>query len=623
MFKFIKLFFKGCWKILSGIRAVVANLLLLFIIIVIFSAIATSPTPPVAKKSALVVAPSGVLVDQLTYSPSPMDLLNPPQEHAPETLLRDQIKAIHYAKTDPEITGMVLQLDFLEAAGISKLEELGNAITDFKTSNKPVIAIADSYSQQQYFLASYADEIYINNFGSIFLTGFGVYRNYLKEAADKLSLKFHIFRVGDFKDAIEPFVRTDMSVASREHNSFWLSQLWERYTTTVERNRQLDKGSIDTFITQMDTNLNALNGDSAVLAKNAKLIDGVVSRTESYDILRQKFGTTKKDNHVRSINTKNYLASKMAFPALNQTNIGLIVASGTILDGYQGNGSIGSESFSDLVEQARKDKSLRALVIRIDSGGGSAFASEVIRDELLKAKQGGLPIYISMGSMAASGGYWIATAGDEIWATPATLTGSIGVWGLIPNVSDSMNRLGIYSDGVGTTPLADAMHPERPMSPQAQRIIQSSVDHIYKGFITRVATARNRSPEDIHNIAQGRVWSGESALELGLVDQLGSLDELIQSIARKQDLSSYSVKLIEPELTMEEMIIRSIVDGASTSSQALLDQSLSQNNSVIKSLVTAASLLNVLQPELDLIQQSVIKKNGPSILAQCVECSLY
>jgi len=570
MFKVIKLFFKGCWKILSGIRAAIANLILLFIIVVIFSAIASTPTPQTAKNSALVVAPSGILVDQLTYSASPIDLINPPQDQAPETLLQDQIKAIEYAKTDPEITGIILQLDYLQGGGISKLEELGQALIDFKSSNKPVIAVADSYTQQQYFLATYADDIYINNFGSIFLTGYGVYRNYLKEAVDKLSLKFHIFRVGDFKDAIEPFARTDMSDASRTHNSLWLSQLWERYTSTVETNRKLPKGSINTYIEEMNVNLQTLNGDSATLAKNAKLVDDVLSRTAYYDILLEQFGANKK-NRIRSINTKNYLASQLEFPTSNKKNIGLIVASGTII----------------------------------------------------KTKKGGLPVYISMGSMAASGGYWIATAGDEIWATPTTLTGSIGVWGLIPNFADSMNRLGIYSDGVGTTILADAMRPERPMTPQTQQIIQSSVEHIYSEFITLVATARNSTPEDIHKIAQGRVWSGQNALELGLVDQLGSLDDLVQSIAKKRDLHNYTVKLIEPELTMEEKLIRSIVEGVSVSGQELVQQSLTKNNPTLSSITALSTQLNILKPELDLIQQSTQHKKTPSILAQCTECVLY
>lgn len=622
MFKVIKLFFKGCWKILSGIRAVIANLVLLLIIVVIFSAIASAPTPQTAKNSALVVAPSGILVDQLTYSASPIDLINPPEDQAPETLLQDQIKAIEYAKKDPEITGIILQLDYLQGGGISKLEELGQALIDFKSSNKPVIAVADSYTQQQYFLATYADDIYINNFGSIFLTGYGVYRNYLKEAIDKLSLKFHVFRVGDFKDAIEPFARTDMSDASRTHNSVWLSQLWERYTSTVEANRSLSKGSINTYIDQMNVSLQALNGDSATLAKNAKLVDGVLSRTAYYDILIEEFGANKK-NRVRSINTKNYLASKLELPKSNKKNIGLIVASGTILDGYQGNGAIGSDSFSDLIEQARKDKSLDALIVRIDSGGGSAFASEVIRDEIIKTKQGGLPVYISMGSMAASGGYWIATAGDEIWATPTTLTGSIGVWGLIPNFTDSMNRLGVYSDGVGTTVLADAMHPERPMTPQAQQIIQSSVEHIYNEFITLVATARNSTPESIHKIAQGRVWSGQNALELGLVDQLGSLNDLVQSIAKKRDLRNYAVKLIEPELTIEEKLIRSIMEGVSVSGQDLVHHSLTKNNTALSTIAALSSQLNILKPELDLIQKTAQNKKTPSILAQCTECALY
>lgn len=616
MLKIIKLIFGSLWKILSGIRIVFTNLIILVLVIVIISAIASSPQPISANQSALLLTPSGLIVDQLTYAPSPTDLLSSPPEMPPETLLRDLTDAINYAAKDPEITGLILQLDYLNGAGVSKIEELGQSIEAFKLSGKPVVAYADSYSQQQYLLASYADTIYMNDFGSIFLTGFGMYRNYTKEATDKLSLKFHVFRVGEFKDAIEPFIRNDMSKSSREHNSVWLSQLWEKYTQTIEKHRKLPAGTINTYIEQMDSQLTQLNGNAAQLAKNANLIDKIASRTAISDILKDTFGSKENGESVRSIRSADYLISQSSKRMPKKDNIGLIMASGTILDGSQPNGAIGSDSLAKLIKSASRDTSLSALILRIDSGGGSAFASEVIREYLLKAKAGGLPIYVSMGSMAASGGYWIATAADEIWATSSTLTGSIGVWGLIPNVSESIKRLGIHSDGVGTTNLADVMHPERPMSEQAQRIIQTSVDHIYSEFLSRVALARKKTPEEIHTIAQGRVWSGQSALELGLIDQLGSLDELIQSIAEKNKLTHYGVKLIEPELTMEEKIIRSVMQNVShTTTQTL------QANSVFSTLTQLVTTLDFLTPTINSIAQP--NQGTPTILAQCLSCEIH
>lgn len=608
MFKILGSIFKWIGKLISWTRTVVLNLIFLVIVVAIIGALSSKPKQKSPENAALIVAPSGALVDQLSYNPSMVDALLDPSQRPKETLVRDITKAIYQAKSDDNISGLILRLDHMHSGGMSKVEEIGQAINHFKESGKPVVAYADSMTQQHYLLASYADEIYLNEMGTLYLTGFGVYRSYYKGMLDKLKAEFNIFRVGEYKDAVEPFIRQDMSPESREHIGTWITQLWQRYTGIIETHRSLNKGSIDNFIAQLDSNIAALDGDSTQLILDANLIDGAVSRLTLKSILEGKFGLSEDKKDINAIGMYSYLkGSVFERTHRNDKNIGLIVASGTILDGHQPEGSIGGDSLSRLIKKARNDDSLKALVIRVDSGGGSAFASEVIREEIAATKASGIPVYISMGSVAASGGYWISTPATEIWATPTSLTGSIGVFGIIPNLTQSLEHIGISSDGIGTSPIADIQRIDRPMSEQSRAIIQSSVDHIYQRFIQLVADARESTPEDIHDIAQGRVWSGETAMEIGLVDKLGSLEDVFRSAAMDLDLDSYDIKNIQRELSPQEQFVR-----------ALIEQTSSVGSSELLKPLSTLTQSDAWQ-DFNMLNKS-IQKGPASILATCTPC---
>lgn len=608
MFKIFGSIFKWIGKLISWTRTVVLNLIFLVIVVAIIGALSSQPKQKSPENAALIVAPSGALVDQLSYNPSMVDALLDPSQRPKETLVRDITRAIYQAKNDENISGLILRLDHMHSGGMSKVEEIGQAINHFKESGKPVVAYADSMTQQHYLLASYADEIYLNEMGTLYLTGFGVYRSYYKGMLDKLKAEFNIFRVGEYKDAVEPFTRQDMSPESREHIGTWITQLWQRYTGIIETHRSLNKGSIDNFIAQLDSNIAALDGDSTQLILDANLIDGAVSRLTLKSILEGKFGLSEDKKDINAIGMYSYLkGSVFERTHLNDKNIGLIVASGTILDGHQPEGSIGGDSLSRLIKKARNDDSLKALVIRVDSGGGSAFASEVIREEIAATKASGMPVYISMGSVAASGGYWISTPATEIWATPTSLTGSIGVFGIIPNLTQSLEHIGISSDGIGTSPIADIQRIDRPMSEQSRAIIQSSVDHIYQRFIQLVADARESTPEEIHGIAQGRVWSGETAMEIGLVDKLGSLEDVFRSAAMDLDLDSYDIKNIQRELSPQEQFVR-----------ALIEQTSSVGSSELLKPLSTLTQSDAWQ-DFNMLNKS-IQKGPANILATCTPC---
>ena len=607
--------FRFIWKLITKVRVATFNILfLLFVVFIVVGILSVEQPEPIGDNIPLLVAPSGILVDKKTYEATPIELLAGQNQGETETQVRDLVDAILAAAEDKRISSLILKLDNLYGGGLSKLEEIGQAIEQFKASGKPVYAYAESYSQQQYYLASYADKIYLHNMGSVFLTGYGMYRNYMKDAADKLSVKFHVFRVGEYKDAIENFVRNDMSEESREHNMLWINELWQRYTDKVENSRQLPKGAVESFILSLsETSPAAIDPQTnAELAFSAGLVDSVTDKIQLKQTFIEQFGETEQGGfpHVR---VKRYLQD-INNPLLqsHENQIGLIVAQGPIVDGDAPNNTIGSSTLNQLLHTAREDEDISAIVIRVNSGGGSSFASEIIREQIEDIQNSGTPVFISMGSMAASGGYWISTPAEEIWATPSTITGSIGVWGLVPNFTDSLNKLGIYSDGVGTTPLSDVFQPDRKMSEAAQTLFQRNVENIYSRFLQLVSEARSQDIETIHQVAQGRVWTGQKAKELGLLDNIGTLKDVLDRAAEVKGYSTYNVKEIELPLTTQEQIIRSLMEETSSLGSKIRAAFWGEE------LELAAKIKALL--EHSPINVSSFKLSEPTVYAQCLEC---
>ncbi|MDO6746113.1 signal peptide peptidase SppA [Gilvimarinus sp. 1_MG-2023] len=598
-------FFSFIWRGLTCLRRALANLIFLAIIVAIIVAISQREADILPDNFALYIAPSGFLVDE-RQPVAPLAALNGSDPYESETLVSDLVQAITNARTDERITHLVLDLNYLASSGISKLYEVGQALQSFKDSGKEIIAYSDHYNQAQYYLASHANTIYLHDMGHVMLMGYGSYRSYFKEAIDKLGINFHIFRAGKFKDAVEPFMRNDMSDASRQHNRQWINQLWNLYTSRVETQRSLPVGAIDNLIEHIQQRLEVAAGDPAQMALTAGLVDHVHSRQHLRAELIDQFGYDRQADSFKAVNWYRYLDHQHSLPLPGKSYVGVINASGTIYDGEQPPGTVGSDSFINLLRQARDDGDIKALVIRIDSPGGSAFASEVIRAEIQAVRDSGIPVLISMGGVAASGGYWMATSADEIWALPSTITGSIGVFSVIPTLDQSLDKLGIHTDGIGSTSLAGAMNPALPMDKQTAFIMQSSVDGIYRRFINTVAEARGLSAEQVDQIGQGRVWSGAKALEIGLVDKLGTLTDTLEAAAAYAKLEQWEVKTIEQPLTPFEQFMQQL-----SSVSIPLPESAERALSSLAQLDSATSIGAALQLEPN------------RVYAQCLDCTVW
>lgn len=600
-------FFSGIGSLITWLRNTLANLIFLLVLIVIIAAISSNKEKPLPEKFALRIAPSGMLVDQRNYMDTASMLFDDEKEDA-ETVVRDVVDAINHAAFDNRVNSIVLELDKLNGGGITKMEEIGQALLAFKAQQKSIIAISDNYSQDQYYLASFADEIYLHPMGDVQLTGFGRYITYYKSALEKLGVNVHVFRSGKYKDYVEPYLRDNMSDESREHNGQWLNQLWTQYTNRIEEQRQLPAGSLNALINNLDSKLAAVKGDSAQLALNEHLVDKLADRKTLDNVLIGKFGKNDEGNSYNGVGIHTYNA---ATKSLNKQNkVGLLVASGTIVDGHKPDGTIGSESFAEMLRDIKEDKAIKALVIRIDSGGGSAFASEIIRAEIAEVRAQGIPVFISMGSVTASGGYWMATAGDEIWAMPTTITGSIGVFGAFPTLENSLQKIGLNTDGVSTTELGGAPSLQRPLAPKMANVIQSGVDHTYQSFLKLVADARKKEIADINEIAQGHVWTGQKALEIGLVDKLGNLNDVIAAAAERANIKDYSVKLITQKLSPKEEFIRTLVG---KDAHGLLPKTLINPYA---DFAAVKQLSPLLKPLIELQNMT----NPQGIYATCLEC---
>jgi protease-4 len=551
-------FFGLVWRILEGVRRVLHLILLLVIFGFILAALHTS-IPTVPHSAALVIAPEGEIVEQMASDPVRRAFGQASGGPAPETLLRDVTDAIAAAKSDERIKLIVLDLGTLDSSGLSKLQEIGAALREFRASGKRVVAAADSLDQTQYYLAAQAGEVYLDPMGLVYLDGFSYYRMFLKDAIDKLGVDVNVFRAGTYKSFTDQFSRSDMAASEREESSVWLEALWSAYQQDVTRARSLPAGALNEFVTDEPAALAAVSGDAAKLALQRGLVTALKSRRQMADELKVLVGEDEDTHSFNSIGMNQYLASvrsKRVLKSKSDSRVGIVVASGEILDGHQPPGTIGGESTADLLRQARYDNGVKAVVLRVDSPGGSMFASEQILREVQTLRKAGKPVVVSMSTYAASGGYYISAAANQIFASPTTLTGSIGVFSVVPTFQRTLEKFGVKVDGIGTTPFAGDMRQDRTLTPARRRILQTSVDHAYAEFLRRVGDGRKKPVEDVDKIAQGRVWAGIDAQRIGLVDHLGGLKDATDAAAKLAELGSdYGVDYIEPELSLREALL--------------------------------------------------------------------
>ncbi|KGQ67261.1 signal peptide peptidase SppA [Gallibacterium anatis] len=530
--------FRFIWNCLNFLRRVLMNLLFLLVAAILFIGISLfvgeqnkQPLPQGALRLNL----DGFLADNRDQNSELKALLNNLQQQAmPEKISTfDVIFAITQAKKDERIKGIVLDLNHFEGGDLPSLTFIGKALNEFKQSGKPVIAVSDNYSQKQYILASYADKLYLHRQGQVELTGLGGEQFYYKSLLDKIDAQPHIFRVGTYKSAVEPLLRDDMSEAARQNASQWLNAMWHNIQTTVSNNRHLKKEQVFPSTNDFLQQVKNLKGDLTQYALNNKLVTEAATRYQTEEYLKQQFGIDQ-ENHYQHIDFSDYLAGLPDYETANITdnNIAVIRIEGAIIDGESDEENVGGDSIARLLREAAEDKSVKAVVLRINSPGGSASASEIIREEVEHLQQLGKPVVVSMGGMTASGGYWIASTADYIVADKNTITGSIGIFAAFVTLEKSLANLGIHSDGVKTSPLA-SMSPFTALSQEYSDVIQLSIEHGYDQFISLVAKGRNLDKTQVDNIAQGRVWLGEEALKHKLVDQLGDFNTAVEIASEK------------------------------------------------------------------------------------------
>lgn len=559
---FIRRVFRG----VDATRKFILNVIFWVLVIVVITLMFKDGKPDVPESGALVLKPTGTIVEQVSADPMAKIQGQIMGTNVEQTLLKDLIDAVNSARDDERISVLALDLNAMGSAGLTKLQDLRAAIDSFKESGKPVIAFADTFDQNRYYLAASADEIYMHEMGMLILEGFGRYRTYYKEGLDKLKVDVHIFKVGTFKSAVEPYMRNNMSDAAKEANVEWMGDLWAHYLNDVAEARGISVDDLNGYIEQFPAALEAAKGDSAKVALDAGLVDHVVPRDKIRDRLIELAGEDEEKHTFKQIGFNAYLQAldeDRFGKGADENVVAVVVASGTILDGTQPPGNIGGDSTAALIRKARQDDNVKAIVLRVDSGGGSAFASEVIRRELELAREAGKPVISSMGTVAASGGYWITMASDEVWAAPTTITGSIGIFGMFPTYNRAMEEyLGMRVDGVGTTSFAGAMRPDRALQPEVGQLIQQMINKGYQDFISKVAAARKMTVEDVDKIAQGRVWSGEDAHKLGLVDSMGGLQDAIKAAAKRADLGEeYQVKYMEKEKNFKQKVMEKLGSG--------------------------------------------------------------
>ncbi|EJT5660393.1 signal peptide peptidase SppA [Salmonella enterica] len=561
LWRFIAGFFKWTWRVLNFVREMVLNLFFIFLVLVgvgIWMQIGNGNNSEQTARGALLLDISGVIVDKPSTNHRlgalGRQLFGASSDRLQENSLFDIVNAIRQAKDDRNITGIVLDLKNFTGADQPSMRYIGKALREFRDSGKPVFAVGENYSQGQYYLASFANKIWLSPQGQVDLHGFATNGLYYKTLLDKLKVSTHVFRVGTYKSAVEPFIRDDMSPAAREADSRWIGELWQNYLHTVSANRQISPQQLFPGAQAIIDGLTSVGGDTAKYALDHKLVDALASSADVEKALTKQFGWSKTENNYRAISYYDY---SLKTPADTGGTIAVIFANGAIMDGEETPGNVGGDTTASQIRDARLDPKVKAIVLRVNSPGGSVNASEVIRAELAAARAAGKPVVVSMGGMAASGGYWISTPANYIVANPSTLTGSIGIFGVINTVENSLSSIGVHSDGVSTSPLAD-ISMTKALSPEVQQMMQLSIEYGYKRFITLVANARKRTPEQIDKIAQGHVWTGEDAKANGLVDSLGDFDDAVAKAAELAKLKQWHLDYYQDEPTVLDMVMDSM-----------------------------------------------------------------
>ena len=554
---------KGIWRVLSGISraiSVLVPLLFVAIFVIAFSATLSESTPePLPERAALLIAPSGPLVED---SP-PVDTLTAfiNQDYDQPVLLNDVVRSIRWAATDERITSLVFDLENLAGPSTSQTLEISSAIEVFRASGKPVVAVGDFYSQAHYLLASQADQILLHPEGGMFLEGFSVYRSYLRAFLEKIRVTMHVFRAGENKSAVEPYLHDDMSDEEREVVSRWLEGLWKTYTELAETGRELPAGTMDQFIASFATQLGASDNDLAETMLAAGWVDMLADHGQMEDELAEWVGVTDENGYAEVITLDRYVEDVKMSRSLSEENLPLIAiipVEGTLMPGDSEEGMAGSDTINGYIDTAMETEDLAAIVLRVNSPGGSVFASDLIRRKLLEVADADIPVVVSMGTVAASGGYWIAAEADEIWALPTTLTGSIGAFSAFPTIEGIVEYIGVTVDGVGTTPLAGAASFDRGLSPEMKSIVQALAYGAYDDFIELVASGRDLSEQAVRDVADGLVWTGAEAADRGLVDELGGLHEAVAAAARLAGVEEWRIARTRVPPSFESVLLQEL-----------------------------------------------------------------
>lgn len=573
----IRKVFGFIWRALDGLRKVLHLIVLLFLFAILFAAF-NRHAPVVPAQAALVLKPQGTLVEELSGSAFDRAVGDVTGDREPETLVRDLVDAIDAAAKDDRIRALVIDTEDLTGGGITKLRAVGRAVAEFRRSGKKVYAWGQYVTQSQYYLMAQADEVYVEPSGAIGVEGYGSYQPYFRDALDKLGVTVNVFRSGPYKSIAEPFIRADMSPEIKAETAELFGTIWARYESDVVASRKLPAGTLTAYVDEALPALRAANGDASLVAEKRGLVTGRKTWDEFAALVAKTAGEDDDSHSFNAIDHEEYLAAVQAQTALESRGggeIAVVAATGNILDGEQAPGNIGGDTLAEVLREARHDDDVKAVVLRIDSGGGSVLASEVIRQQVQALREAGKPVVASFSSVAASGAYYFSTAASEIWAEPTTITGSIGVIAFLPTFEGLLDKVGVQFDGVATSELAASTRVDQPLAPELKEILQLGVDHEYRNFLRLVADARKKTPEQVDAIAQGRVWSGTKAKELGLVDELGGLPEAIAAAARLAKLKpdSYDVDYREQPLGWREMLVRDLaVAGARSAAKlGLLD----------------------------------------------------